>query len=87
MTRGFVSWLVGAILFLFVWWVASAIVGRDIASVVFTAIAVILLARQYRQRPGDGAWHSATLTDFAAMFQRTAADLKTAAEAEARPTT
>jgi hypothetical protein len=48
--RRLVSWLAGAILFVFVWWVLSVIVGTTISSGVFTVAAAILLARQYRKR-------------------------------------
>lgn len=50
MTRSVVSWLAGAVLFVFFWWVVAAILGSDVASVVFVPLGVALLARQYLRR-------------------------------------
>lgn len=50
MTRGAVPWLAGAALYVFLWWVASVIVGSDIASFVFAPVAVVLLAQQCLRR-------------------------------------
>lgn len=50
MTRNVVSWLAGAVLFVFLWWVGGTVLGSDIASFVFAPLAVVLLARQYLRR-------------------------------------
>jgi len=46
-----VSWAAGAALYVFVFAMVSAIVGRhDIVTVLFFGIALVLIARQWRRR-------------------------------------
>jgi small-conductance mechanosensitive channel len=48
---GVISWLAGAALYVFLFWIIFAIVGRnDIVSVLFVGIALVLIARQWRRR-------------------------------------
>ena len=52
--RGLVSWVAGAALFLFIWAMIFAIVGRnDFVSLLFFATTLALLARQYLRRRGS----------------------------------
>lgn len=50
MARGLISWLAGAVLFVFIWWVGGMILGSEVASIVFGPTAVVLVARQHLQR-------------------------------------
>jgi membrane protein implicated in regulation of membrane protease activity len=46
-----ISWLAGATLYVLLFWIILAIVGRnDIVSVLFVGIAAALIARQWRRR-------------------------------------
>lgn len=46
-----VSWVAGAALYLFVFYLISAMVGRnDIVTALFFLIALVLIARQWRHR-------------------------------------
>lgn len=47
MTRRTVSWLAGAALFMFLWYLGGTFLGNELASYVFPPIAAVLIARQY----------------------------------------
>ena len=49
--RRVISWLAGAALYVFVFWIIGSFVGRnDIVSWLFVGIALVLVARQLRRR-------------------------------------